>query len=75
MLTPPDPYLDLLKRTYQSLVQEKVDNQLLEVLQQAFEKVFDQNHILLSRAGKKRLFHQASKLVLTDVLAKLDDDN
>jgi hypothetical protein len=75
MSTPLDPSFDLLKQTYQSLEQEKVDDQLLEVLQQAFDKVLDQGHVLLSRPERKRLFHNASKLVLADVLAKLDRDN
>ena len=75
MDTPPDPFFDLLKRFHQRLVQEKVDNQLLEVLQQAFEKVFDQERILLSRPERKRLFHRASILVLTDLIATLARDD
>ena len=75
MQIPPDPFPDLLHRMTQRLQEEKVDNQILEILQQAFDTIFDQNHILLSRPERIRLFRQASKSVLTDVLEKLDRDS
>ena len=75
MITPPDPSFELLQRINQRLLQEKVDNQLLEILEQAFKKVMDEEHILLSRPERIRLSRQVSKSVLTEALAKLDRDN
>jgi len=78
MTTPPNSYSDaditfnLVKRITQRLQQGGVENQILEILQQAVEKEFDKNHILLSRPGKIRLNRLVTKAVLTDMLAKIE---
>ncbi len=80
MSTPPNSYsdadftFDLVKRITQRLQQGGVNNQILEILQQAVEKEFDKNHILLSRPGKIRLYRLVTKAVLTDMLAKIERD-
>jgi len=80
MSTPPnsysdaDPSFDLVKRITQRLQQGGVNNQILEILQQAVEKEFDKNHILLSRPEKIRLYRLVTKAVLTDMLAKIEGD-
>ena len=51
-----------------------MNNQILEILQQAVEKEFDKNHILLSRPEKIRLHRQVAKAVLADMLAKIERD-
>ena len=48
--------------------QNKVDNQILEILQQVFEKELGQENIVLSRPERIRLFQQVTKAILTDVL-------
>ena len=78
MLNPPNPnpgsYVDLLKRMTQRVQQAKVDNQILETVQQVVEKELDQQNIVLSRPERVRLFRQVTKAVLTDMLAKLDGE-
>ena len=80
MLNPPNShqnpgsYVDLLKRITQRVQQAKVDNQILEILQRVFEKELDQQKVVLSRPERVRLFHQVTKAVLTDLLAKLDGE-
>ena len=69
-----DPSFDLVKRITQRLQQGGVNNQILEILQQAVEKEFDKNHILLSRPEKIRLYRLVTKAVLTDMLAKIGGD-
>ncbi len=79
MFNPPNPfqnsgsYIDLLKRMTQRMQQQKIDDRLLEILQQAFEKELDAENIVLSRPERARLFRQVTKAILTDMLGKLDD--
>ena len=77
MITPPNPYpnSDPLKRMTQRMQQRKVDSQVLEILQQVFEKELEQENILLSRPERIRLFRQTAKVVLTDMLAKIERDS
>lgn len=80
MLNPPNSsqnpgsYVDLLKRIAQRVQQTKVDNQILEIMQQATEKELAQQKIVLSRLERVRLFRQVAKAVLTDLLAKIDGE-
>jgi hypothetical protein len=80
MLNPPNSYpspgsyVDLLKRITQRVQQAKVDNQILEIVQQVVEKELDQQKIVLSRPERVRLFRQVTKTVLTELLAKLDGE-
>ncbi len=69
-----DSSFDISKRIILRLKQGKMDNQLLEILHQVFEKELEQENMVLSRPERTRLFHQAAKAVLTDVLAKIDGD-
>jgi hypothetical protein len=78
MFNPPNfynsgSYFDLLKRLIQRVQQEKVDKQILEIVQQVCEKELDKNNIVLSRPERVRLFHQLTKTVLTGMLAKLEE--
>lgn len=77
MLTSPNPYpnYDPLKRMTQRMQSQKVDSQMLEILQQVFEKGLEQENILLSRPERIRLFRQSAKAVLTDMLAKIEQDS
>jgi hypothetical protein len=79
MFNPPNPYqnsgsyIDLLKRMTQRVQQQKVDDRLLEILQQVFEKELETGNIVLSRSERVRLFRQVTKAILTNMLGKLDD--
>ncbi len=79
MFNPPNPsqnsgsYVDLLKRMTQRVQQDKVDDQILVIMQRVFENELDKENIVLSRPERVRLFRQVTKAVLTDMLGKLDD--
>jgi hypothetical protein len=69
----PGSYDDLLKRMTQRVQQNKVDDQILEILQQVFEKEFSKESLALSRPERIRLFQQVTKVILNDVLKKTGD--
>jgi HD-GYP domain-containing protein (c-di-GMP phosphodiesterase class II) len=66
---------DLLKRMTQRARQIKVDQQILELLQQVFERELEKENALLSRPERTRLFQQIAQTLLTDALEKLDGKN
>ncbi len=65
---------DLSTRITQRLRQGNIESQLLEIIQQGFEKVWAQERLLLSRPEKARLFRQSEKAILTGMLAKIESD-
>ena len=66
------PFFDeLVKRMADHIHREKVDDRLLEIIQQAFEKTMSQNHVLLSRPVREQLFQKVTEKVLADLMAKL----
>ncbi len=65
-------YDDLLKLMTRRAQQDEVDNQILEMLKQFFEKELGKEHMALSRPERVRLFQQITKVILTDVLGKID---
>jgi hypothetical protein len=68
-------YDDLLKLMTRRAQQNKVDNQIFEILKQFFETELGKEHMVLSRPERKRLFQQLTKAILTDVLGKIDGTN
>ena len=64
-------YDDLLKLMTRRAQQNEVDNQILEILQQFFEKELGKEHMVLSRPERVRLFQQVKKAILADVLGKI----
>lgn len=69
-----DSDFDISKRVTQRMRQVKVNDQILEILQQAFEKSLEQERNILSRPERIRLFRQSMKEILTGLLAKMDSD-
>jgi hypothetical protein len=65
-------YDDLRKRMTRRMRQDKLDSQVLQVLQQAFDKELGQERAMLSRPERIRLFQQVSVSILTSVLSKID---
>jgi hypothetical protein len=74
MLDPPDlphpsSYDELLARLTRRVRQAGVDDQILELLQQAFEEAFGKERGALSRPDRRRLFQQVAKAVFCTSLA------
>ena len=69
----PGSYYNLKERMYKS-VSANVNDQILNILQNTYENAVAKESIVLSRAERKRLFSQISKLVLEDILKKLDSN-
>jgi len=65
-------YDDLLKLMNRHAQQNEIDNQILEILKQFFEKELGKENRPLSRPERTRLFQEVTKAILTDVLAKVD---
>jgi hypothetical protein len=70
-----DSYPNLLKRITQGVQQSKVENRILEIMQQAFEKELNQQHIVLSKPERARLFYKVTKIVLDDILVKMNSED
>ena len=77
MFNPPDSFPNsgshdaLLKRMTRRVQENKVDNQILEILQRAFEREFGKENVTLSRPQGIHLFQQVGEATLTDVLGKI----
>lgn len=69
----PGSYVNLQKRMLQRLKSAKVDDQIFQVVQQAYEVALSEEGVVLSRPERKRLLSQILKQVLDDMRKKLDD--
>ena len=69
----PGSYINLQKRMLQRLQSAKVNDQIFEVVTRAYEVALDEEGILLSRPERKRFLSQLLKLVLEDMMKKLND--
>ena len=69
----PGSYVNLQKRMLQRVQSAKIDDQIFEVVKQAYEVALNEEGIVLSRPERKRLLSQLLKLVLDDMIKKLDD--
>ena len=69
----PGSYVNLQKRMLQRIQSAKIDDQIFEVVKQAYEVALNEEGILLSRPERKRLLSQLLKLVLENMTRKLDD--
>ena len=65
-------YDDLLKLMTQRAQQNEIDNQIIEILKQFFEKELGKENRPFSRPERTRLFQQVTKAILTDVFGKID---
>ena len=61
------------KRMLQRVQSAKINDQIFEVVKQAYEVALNEEGIVLSRPERKRLLSQLLKLVLEDMTRKLDD--
>jgi hypothetical protein len=77
MFNPSDPhdsgsYVDLQKRMLMRLQAAKIDEQVLDILQKAFERELAAEHIVLSKSERERLFGQSMKAVFDSLLKKFE---
>ncbi|MBC7879130.1 MAG: hypothetical protein H7Y59_18315 [Anaerolineales bacterium] len=68
----PGSYHNLKERMFKK-VNANVNDQILVILQTAYENALNAENIVLTRPERKRLFSQVLKLVLEDMIKKLDD--
>ena len=66
-------YEDLLKKMTQRFKDAHLDGQIMNIFQAKFEEELNQRNIHLSRPERNRLYKQAVKAVLSDMLSKLGD--
>lgn len=69
---PSGSYHNLKARMYKK-VSTNVDDQILVTLQNAYENALSLENIVLTRAERKRLFRQVTRLVLVDLINNLDE--
>ena len=67
----PGSYHNLQERMYKK-VSANVNDQILGILQKAYENALYEENIALSRPERKRLLSQIVKMVMEDVGRKLD---
>jgi len=65
-------YVDLKKRMLERIQSFKVNDQIFEVIQVAYEDALKQEQIVLSSPERKRMLSQILKSVLEDMIRKLD---
>jgi len=69
---PSGSYQNLKERMYKK-VSTNVNDQVLVTLQNAYENALSLENVVLTRAERKRLFRQVTRLVLADMINNLDD--
>jgi hypothetical protein len=65
-------YIDLKKRMLQHVQSAKINDQIFQVVQRAYEDALSTENIVLSRPERKRLLSQILKDVLDDMVQKLE---
>ena len=68
----PGSYHNLKERMFKKVKSAKVNEQILEIMMEAYENVLYEENVVLSRPERKRLFSQIVNLVFEDILMKLD---
>jgi hypothetical protein len=67
----PGSYVDLQKRMFKHVQDMKVNDQIFEVVKNAYDKALMQENVVLSRPEITRMLSQIMKLVLEDMIKKL----
>ena len=68
-----DSYFDLLKRITQLVQKKKVEKQILQIVQQVFEKELNNANVVLTPPDKTRLLQQVTRTVLTEAITRISD--
>ena len=66
-------YTNLKTRLFKKVKANGINDQIFVIVQNAIEEVLAQEKVILSRSERMRLFSQVLKLVLEDMIKKLDD--
>ena len=66
----PGSYHNLQERMYKK-VSANVNDQILGILQKAYENALHEENVTLSRPERNRLFKQITKIVLEDMIQKI----
>ena len=74
----PDPesfhsYVNLKQRMISRVRAKNVYDQIFQIVQNAYEDALRSENVILSRAERKRLFAQILRLMLEDMIKKLDE--
>ena len=71
----PDPgsYVDLRKRMFQHVQSLMVNDKIFQVVKNSFEHALIRENVVLSRAERDRMLSQIMKMVLEDMLTKLNE--
>jgi hypothetical protein len=68
----PSSYLNLKERMTRHVKSAKVEDQIFQILQKAYEDALHQENVMLSRPERQRMFAQIMKQVLEDMIKKID---
>jgi len=68
----PGSYHNLKERMYKK-VSANVNEQVFEIMMKAYENALYEENVALSRPERNRLFSQIVKMMMEDMLKKLDD--
>ena len=69
----PGSYVDLRKRVLQHVQHMNVNDQICEVVKNAYEHALIAENVVLSRAERNRMLSQIMKMVLEDMIRKLNE--
>lgn len=65
-------YVNLKQRVLKNVQAAKLEDQIFQIVQNAFESALNKENVMLSRPERKRLFSQILLAVLNDMAGKLD---
>ena len=68
----PGSYVDLRKRMFQRVQYSMINDRIFEVVKNAYEHALIRENVILSRAERDRMLSQIMKMVLKDILEKLE---
>jgi hypothetical protein len=66
-------YTNLKERMFRQIQAARVNDHIFEIVQRAYEEALAKEYIVLSRPERQRMLAQVMRLVLDDMLKKLDD--
>lgn len=70
--SPQDSYQNLLQRMTRKMREKNMVEEILQTMQRTFDNELAGENLVLSRPERVRLFKQAAKPILTEMLEKLD---
>jgi uncharacterized protein YjcR len=65
-------YEEFLARLRKSLQNQNISENILSLLESAFEKALNEQNVVLSRQERVRAYHTVSKEILTELLKQFD---